>query len=308
MNRPTRNHLVLMLKGMAMGVADLVPGVSGGTIAFILGIYEELLQSVNNINLDLFKILKKEGLAKAWKQFNGNFIVALFTGILISVFSLAKLVSWLLEEHQILVWSFFFGLVLASIIYIGKQIKKWNISLIFLLVIATTLTYKITELPPLVSENSSTIFLFFTGSIAICAMILPGISGAFILVLLGAYKPILQAVRNCDFFTIGIVFLGAITGLLFFSRVLKWLFANYKNYSLVTLTGFIIGSLNKIWPWKKTVTYYTNSHGEQISFNESSVSVSPFLYEGDPQLLYAILISVVGFSLIILLEKLAIRQ
>ncbi|WP_075342024.1 DUF368 domain-containing protein [Tenacibaculum agarivorans] len=306
MNRTTKSYIVLALKGMAMGAADVVPGVSGGTIAFISGIYEELLQSISNINLSLFKTLKKEGFSAAWKQLNGNFLLALFSGIFISVVSLAKLISWLLETEPILVWSFFFGLVLASVIYVGRQIKKWNIIAVILVVLAAILAYYITTLPPLISESSSNLFLFLAGAIAICAMILPGISGSFILVLLGAYKPILQAVSDRDFVTIVIVGLGTIVGLLSFSRVLKWLFANYKNYTLAALTGFIIGSLNKIWPWKKVLTYRTNSHGEQEPFNE--LSISPFSYDGDPQLLYAILLSIIGFSIIIVLEKLAVKK
>ncbi|WP_299682753.1 DUF368 domain-containing protein [uncultured Tenacibaculum sp.] len=306
MSRTTKNYIVLALKGMAMGAADVVPGVSGGTIAFISGIYEELLQSISNINLSLFKTLKEEGFKTAWKQLNGNFLLALFSGIFISVLSLAKIISWLLETQPILVWSFFFGLVLASVIYIGKQIKKWNVLSFVLLVSAAVAAYIITTLPPLVSESSSNLFLFLSGAIAICAMILPGISGSFILVLLGAYKPILNAVSSRDFVTISFVALGSIVGLLSFSRVLKWLFANYKNYTLAALTGFIIGSLNKIWPWKKVLTYRTNSHGEKEAFNE--LSISPFSFEGDPQLLYAIILSIIGFSLIILLEKLAVKK
>ncbi len=306
MSRTTKNYLVLALKGMAMGAADVVPGVSGGTIAFISGIYEELLQSISNINLSLFKTLKKEGFAKAWKQLNGSFLLALFSGIFISILSLAKMISWLLEKHPILLWSFFFGLVLASIIYVGKQIKKWNLTAISLLIVAAVSAYIITSLPPLVSESSSTLFLFLAGAIAICAMILPGISGSFILVLLGAYKPVLAAVSNRNFLTIGIFILGCFTGLLTFSRILKWLFANYKNYTLAALTGFIIGSLNKIWPWKEVINYRTNSHGEQIPFNE--LSVSPFSFQGEPQLLYAILLAIVGFSLILVLEKLAVKE
>ncbi|TCI91888.1 DUF368 domain-containing protein [Tenacibaculum sp. M341] len=306
MRRTGKNYVILTLKGMAMGAADVVPGVSGGTIAFISGIYEELLQSISNINLSLLKTLKKDGFKKAWEQLNGNFLLALFSGIFISIISLAKVISWLLVKHPILLWSFFFGLVLASVIYVAKQITKWNILTMFLVLIATTLAYIITTLPPLVSENSSNLFLFLAGAIAICAMILPGISGSFILVLLGAYKPILAAVSNRNFVVIITVALGSLFGLLSFSRILKWLFANYKNYTLATLTGFIIGSLNKIWPWKKVLRYRTNSHGEQVPFNE--LSVSPFSYEGEPYLMYAILLMIVGFALILLLEKLAVKK
>jgi putative membrane protein len=177
---------------------------------------------------------------------------------------------------------------------------------VVLLFFGAVLAYYITTLNPMVSENSSTLFMFFAGAIAICAMILPGISGSFILVLLGAYKPVLAAINNRDFTTIAAVGLGAILGLLSFSRILKYLFANYKNYTLAVLTGFIIGSLNKIWPWKKVLTFRTNSHGEQVPFNE--LSVSPFAYEGDPKFIYASLLIVAGFALILVLEKLAVKK
>lgn len=301
--RKLKDYAIIGLKGMAMGAADVVPGVSGGTIAFISGIYEELLGSISNINLQLLKTLKNEGLKEAWKQLNGNFLLALFTGIFISIISLAKAIKYLLENEPILLWSFFFGLVLASIIYIAKQIKKWDILSFVLLLLSAFLAYYVTTLNPLVDENSSLLFLFLAGAIAICAMILPGISGAFILVLLGAYKPILTAVDERDIKTIAMVGLGAIVGLLSFSKVLKWLFANYKNYTLVVLTGFIIGSLNKIWPWKQTLTYRVNSHGIKVPFNEKSIS--PFAYDGDSQLLLAIVLAIVGFVLILVMERIA---
>lgn len=306
MDRTIKDYFVIMLKGMAMGAADVVPGVSGGTIAFISGIYEELLGSISNVNLKLLKTLQKEGFASAWRQINGNFLASLFVGIFISIVSLAKMISWLLIHHPILVWSFFFGLVLASIIYIAKQVTQWNLVSGILLILGAILAYYITTLNPLVSEHSSMSFMFLAGAIAICAMILPGISGSFILVLLGAYKPVLAAVNNRDFTTITFVGLGAIIGLLTFSKVLKYLFENYKNYTLVVLTGFIIGSLNKIWPWKKVLTYRTNSHGEQVPFNE--LSISPFSYDGNPQLMYATVLAIIGFGLILLLEKLAVKK
>jgi len=306
MTRTIRDYMVILLKGMAMGAADVVPGVSGGTIAFISGIYEELLGSISNINLKLLKTLKKEGIKAAWKQANGNFLASLLAGVFISIVSLAKIISWLLTNHPILVWSFFFGLVLASVIYIAKQVTQWNLVSGILLILGAILAYYITTLNPLVSEHSSMSFMFLAGAIAICAMILPGISGSFIFVLLGAYKPVLAAVNNRDLTTIAVVALGAIIGLLSFSRVLKYLFANYKNYTLVVLTGFIIGSLNKIWPWKKVLTYRTNSHGEQVPFNE--LSISPFSYDGNPQLMYSVMLALLGFGLILMLEKLAVKK
>ena len=305
MSRTIKDFVIIGFKGMAMGAADVVPGVSGGTIAFISGIYEELLTSISNVNLSLLKTLKSNGIKAAWKQVNGSFLLSLFIGVFVSIVSLAKAIKWMLENEPILLWSFFFGLVLASVIYIAKQIAKWNVLTFIMLISGAILAYYITTLNPLVSENSSPLFLFLAAALAICAMILPGISGAFILVLLGAYKPVLAAVNNREFTTIAIVGAGAITGLLTFSRVLKWLFTNYKNYTLAVLTGFIIGSLNKIWPWKETLTWRTNSHGVKVPFNQQSVS--PLSFE-DNQLLYATLLAMVGFGLILLMERLAVKN
>ncbi|MDA9349255.1 MAG: DUF368 domain-containing protein [Polaribacter sp.] len=306
MVRKLQDYFVIGLKGMAMGAADVVPGVSGGTIAFISGIYEELLSTISNVNLSLLKTLKTSGIKAAWKQLNGSFLTALFLGIFVSIVSLAKVIKHLLESQPILLWSFFFGLVLASIIYIAKQITDWNFKAFLVLIIGAVLAYFITTLNPLVSENSSSLFVFLAGAIAICAMILPGISGSFILVLLGAYKPVLEAINNRDFKTILVFMAGAVVGLLTFSRVLKWLFKNHKNLTLAVLTGFIIGSLNKIWPWKETLTWRINSRGVEVPFNQQSIS--PFSFDEDPQLIMAIVFAVLGFVLILGMEKLAIKK
>jgi len=296
-------YLVITLKGIAMGAADVVPGVSGGTIAFISGIYEELLSSISSVSLKSLRILKTEGIKPFWKAINGNFLLALLIGVAISIFSLAKLISWALENEPILVWSFFFGLVLASIIYVGKQISEWNFLMFFILIIGAGIAYYITTLEPIITENSSMLFIFIAGAIAICAMILPGISGAFILVLLGAYKPVLEAIDEKDVKLLGILALGAVVGLLTFSKILKWFFIKYRNLTLAILTGFIIGSLNKIWPWKEVISWRVNSHGKQVPLNEESILPSTF--NGDPQLLMAILLAILGFSMIIILEKLS---
>jgi len=306
MKRSLKDYIIISLKGMAMGAADVVPGVSGGTIAFISGIYEELLESISSFNFGLIRVLKDKRFKSVWEKVNGSFLAALFTGVLISIISLAKLIETLLENHPILIWSFFYGLVLASIIYIGKQISKWNTGSVLFLIIGGILAFYITTLNPMVSENSSAWFLFLAGMIAICAMILPGISGSFILVLLGAYKPVLNALNTRDLTSIFVFMFGAIVGLLTFSRILKWFFSTYKNYTLATLTGFIIGSLNKIWPWKETISWRTNSKGIEVPFNTSSVS--PFSFEGDSQLMMAILLAIIGFGLILLLEKLAVKK
>jgi putative membrane protein len=265
MQRRFIDYLIISFKGMAMGAADAVPGVSGGTIAFISGIYEELIATISNVNLFTLKILKTEGFIAFWKKLNGNFILALLTGIIISFVSFMKLAKYLIEYHPVLIWSFFFGLIIASIYFVGKQITKWSLSAMLVVVIGALIAYYITSLPSL-ANNDNPFFLFFAGAIAICAMILPGISGSFILVILGAYKTLSDAIDSFNFNKIVIFALGAIVGLLSFSRVLKWLFKHYHNLTLALLTGFIFGSLNKIWPWKLTMTVMHDDSGTVVPF------------------------------------------
>ncbi|WP_089887720.1 DUF368 domain-containing protein [Kriegella aquimaris] len=298
------HYAIVTLKGMAMGAADVVPGVSGGTIAFISGIYEELITSINNIEPSLFKVWKNEGFNVFWRKLNGNFLVALFLGIAISILSLAKFISWLLVNEAILLWSFFFGLVVASIFFVGKAIEKWNIAAVLVLLIGAALAYYITILPP--SENVESLpFLFLSGALAVCAMILPGISGAFILVLLGSYKTILDAVHERNVQIIATVGLGAIFGLLSFAKLLKWMFNHYKNITLALLTGFILGSLNKIWPWKEVLE--TQTFGDKI-ITVKEQNISPMAFDGDAQITYAIIAAIIGFSLIFVLERTASKK
>lgn len=287
-----------------MGAADAVPGVSGGTIAFISGIYEELIATISNVNFSLITTLKTEGIQATWKQVNGNFLLSLMAGIFVSFVSFMQLAKYLLEHHPILIWSFFFGLVLASIIYVAKQIEKWNLPLVVFSLIASFLAYYITTLPSL-ANNESSIFLFISAAIAICAMILPGISGAFILVLLGAYKSLSTAFNELDIKKIFIFIAGALIGLLSFSKLLKWLFNNHKNTTLAILTGFIIGSLNKIWPWKQTLTTRIDSKGIEVPVLQKSILPEKFtsLYQIDAQVSFAILLMLTGFISIIILEK-----
>ncbi len=286
-----------------MGAADVVPGVSGGTIAFISGIYEELLTSISSFNLGLIGVLRKEGIKAVWNKVNGNFLLALFIGIAISIVSLAKAIKWLLENEPVLLWSFFFGLVLASIIYIAKQITSWNGVTILYSILGIAFGYAITVIPSVSSQEANLLFLFFAGAIASCAMILPGISGSYILLLMGAYATVMTAVTDRDLVVIAVVAVGVIVGLLSFSRVLKWLFSKYKNIMLAALMGIMIGSINKIWPWKETVTTYTDRHGEVKPLLEKSIL--PGSYEGDPQIMMAVVLAVAGFALIFLLERLA---
>ncbi|MDC3388726.1 DUF368 domain-containing protein [Flavobacteriaceae bacterium] len=287
-----------------MGAADAVPGVSGGTIAFISGVYEELITSISQINFSLIKTFKNKGFKALWQQANGNFLLSLIIGIFISFVSFMKLAKYLLETEPILIWSFFFGLVLASILYVAKQIEKWNFLSFTLTITAAFLAYYITTLPSL-ANNDNPIFLFLSAAIAICAMILPGISGAFILVLLGAYKTLSTAFDELNFKNIIIFIFGAIIGLLSFSKLLKWLFSNHKNSTLAVLTGFIIGSLNKIWPWKETLSFRINSKGIEVPVIQESILPEKYilLYQIDAQVQFAIVLMMIGFFSIILLEK-----
>jgi putative membrane protein len=305
MKRNFVDYFILVFKGMAMGAADVVPGVSGGTIAFISGIYEELIATLNSINLNSLKTLKLQGVSATWKKINGNFLLALFGGILLSILSLSKLVAWLLHEEPVLLWAFFFGLVLASIIFVLKKINQWNSAVFLGLILGGVFAYQLTQLNALGNSDSNW-YLFLSGAIAICAMILPGISGAFILVILGSYANVLQALNDKDIAKITIFMTGALIGILSFSRLLKWLFKRFKNMTLAVLTGFMIGALSKIWPWKKTLSFRENSDGISVPLKEQCIA--PFSFDGDPQILSAIGLMLFGFLMIFFLEKIGAKN
>ena len=315
MQRSFFSYLTIIFKGIAMGAADVVPGVSGGTIAFISGIYEELIESIDKINLGVFKIWKTDGFKTAWNSINGTFLVALFSGIAISILSLAKLIKWLLHNEPVLLWSFFFGLVLASILYISKQIKNCSPSVFVAVVLTSVLSYYITLAEPFASPDSP-YYLLFCGFIAIIAMILPGVSGAFILLILGAYQTAIDTINNLRdglftgnmelfkeaFINFSLLALGAIVGIKVFSKLLNWMFKHKKNLTLAILTGFMIGSLNKIWPWKEVLSTRVNSEGNKVPLLEKSIL--PTNFDGDSQLLTASVFIIIGFFTILLLERL----
>ncbi len=282
-----KKSLALFLKGMAMGAADVVPGVSGGTIALISGIYPKLLDAISNIKPSLLSELSNKGFAFVAEKIHLKFLITLFAGIFASVLTLAKGISYLLEFHPILIWSFFLGLILGSILLMVKQIKGKRSLVIIAGLLGVLLAAGVGFLP--VGEDTSTLpYLFLSGALAICAMILPGISGSFILVILGSYEPILQAVHQRDLKTIAVVGAGAIIGLLSFARILKWFFHRYPNTTLALMTGFIAGSIPAVWPWKDAV---------------SGNLYLPSLGLDSDQLLLAILLSHLGLFLIIGLEK-----
>jgi putative membrane protein len=314
-----KKHFTVVIKGMFMGAADVVPGVSGGTIAFITGIYEELIKTIDVLNPALFKDFFKNGFKNTFVKYNLGFLLALVTGIAISILSLSKLLTYLLHTYPVLLWAFFFGLVLASILYIIKQITSWNILVIIAIMIGSIISYYITIAQPLGSPDSWW-YIIFSGFIAIIAMILPGISGAFLLLLLGSYQVILGSISGLieeilnakwskawEYLSNLLLFgIGCIMGLKVFSRILTWLFEHQKNVTLALLTGFMIGSLNKLWPWKKVLKYRIDSHGNEVAFLEKSILPQDFA--GDKQITFVVLLVITGFLLILTLEKWANKK
>ncbi len=300
MERKLKDYAVLMLKGMGMGAADVVPGVSGGTIAFIVGIYDELINSIKSINLESLKLFFSGKWATFWKKINGNFLFFLLAGIGISVFSLAKLITWLLVNQPILVWSFFFGLVLASTWFVSRDIKEWKSWKTWVaFVIGAVVAFYITVATP-AETPSNLLFIFLCGAIAICAMILPGISGSFILVLLGKYFFIMDAVKTLDVVVIAVFGAGVCIGITSFSHILSYALAHFRNITLAVLTGFMLGSLNKVWPWKEVVETFVDSHGEVKPLIETNILPNAHVPE-------AVVLMVAGFFLVYFLEKLSAK-
>lgn len=283
-----------------MGAADVVPGVSGGTIAFITGIYEELIDSIKSVNADAVRKLFKEGIPAAWEHINGTFLVILFAGIITSIVTLAKGITYLLETHPVLVWAFFFGLIVASALLIGKSIQSWSVLKVVGLLAGAAIAYYITIASPAETSESNW-FVFLSGAIAICAMILPGISGSFILLLLGKYKYILASVSELRVDVVLVFIGGCFVGLLTFARLLSWMFKHAKELTIAILTGFMIGSLNKVWPWKITTETTIDRHGEEIPLVQESVM--PYNFDGDPQMWWSIGLALAGFVAIWILEK-----
>lgn len=303
MDRTIKDYILLILKGVAMGAADVVPGVSGGTIAFISGIYEELINSIKSVNGKTLKLIINGKLVEFWKAINGTFLAVLFSGIMFSIFSLAKALKFLLNNHPILIWSFFFGLIVASAIYVARSIKKWDFGIVTAGIAGIAIAWFITVLSP-AEANPTYWYLFISGAIAICAMILPGISGSFILVLLGVYKFILEAVGDFKISVIFTLMAGAAIGIISFSNVLSWLLRKYHNLTIAVLAGFMVGSLNKVWPWKQVTETFIDRHGELKPLVE--VNILPGTYEQITQkpalLFWATTLAIFGFALIFIIE------
>jgi putative membrane protein len=303
--RTFKDYIFLTLKGMGMGAADVVPGVSGGTIAFITEIYEELVESIKSVNPGAVKKVFQEGIRGFWKAINGNFLAAVFLGILISVFTLANVLEHLLQGYPILVWSFFFGLIIASAIYVARKISDWDWKKIAAVLAGIVIAYLITTLTPAKTPNAYW-FVFLSGALAICAMILPGISGAFILLLLGKYQFILGSINDLDFLILGVFFVGAVVGLISFSNLLSWLLHRFHNLTIAVLSGFMIGSLNKVWPWKRTLETFTDRHGEVQPLVQKNILPGQFecVTNQESHFILALLAAVAGIILIFAVESL----
>ena len=307
-----RKYLLLYFKGLLMGAADIVPGVSGGTMALITGIYKELISSIDQINLKQLKLLKQEGFAAFWKAINGSFLFPLFLGIASGILFLSGIITYLLDHHAILLWAFFFGLILASIYVLIKQFSLKTLTHYSLLLLGFLIAFGITQLKPAGASNNL-LYLFVSSMIAIIAMILPGISGAFIFILLGVYKEVLATVKGAiavllDFDWISfkaiytkvvVIGLGIVFGLKLFSRLLTWLFNHQKEATLSVLIGFMIGALPKIWPWKESKII-----DQQTIFT----NVNPLYFDGDAQLGMAIGLIFLGATALIMLERYALKK
>ena len=305
-DRTLKDYLFVMLKGLCMGAADVVPGVSGGTIAFITGIYDEWLSSLKRCTPAVLLRLKREGFVKTWQYINGNFLLALFGGILISLKTFAAIVLMAMDSYPILVWAFFSGLVAASIYLLVREQRGWGVAEFIGLVLGIAFILAISLMAPAQLPGHGWI-LFLGGFVAICAMILPGISGSFILLLVGLYPVFLQAIHNLEIVKLLWFGAGCITGLVVFSRFLLWLLNSYHSQTLAVLIGFLVGSLYVTWPWKNALLTTTNSDGKTVVLQQENLN--PFNYLSvtgtEPTIGLALLWAFLGIALVIGVEMIA---
>jgi len=313
-----RERIKLFLKGMAMGAADTVPGVSGGTIAFISGIYEELLGSIRSIGPQTLVVLRKQGIPAAWRQVNGSFLATLLAGIATSILLLVRPITWALKNEPVLLWSFFFGLIAASVWLCGRLVRHWTIGPFVGMALGTGIAVGV-GLMGAGSGSDSLWFYFFAGALAICAMILPGISGSFILLLLGAYGPVMSALKGFDIPIIAVFIVGCVAGLMAFSRLLSWMFTRHHDLTVSSLTGFLLGSLTIIWPWKEVLSTRV------VHAGKPDEHLAPFLttnvwppdyavvtpndvllgvVDKDPQIVLAVVLMLVGAALLLAMDRL----
>ena len=301
-NRSFPDNIVLGVKGFCMGASDVVPGVSGGTMAFILGIYEELIDAIKSFDLKSLQYLVTLKFRSLLDRISWQFLLSVGIGIFVAIFTLSRLLSWLLQNRPVFIWSFFLGLILASVLSVSRRVEAWRILTWVCLVGGTLGSYFLVGLVP-VSTPDDYWFLFLCGAVAICAMILPGISGSYILVLLGKYRYVLDAVNHRDFLVLGLVAVGACVGIIAFSRILGWLLKNYHDLMVATLTGLMIGSLRKVWPWKETLESVVDSHGQMVPLVQSNIL--PGQWNGE--VLAALFLMAAGLIVVLFLDRLGNR-
>ena len=290
----------LVLKGWAMGAANVIPGVSGGTIAFVTGIYEELIHSIKSFDATAVGLLLGGRFRAFARHINLGFLVAIFLGVAISVFSLAFLLTWLFENEEFYTMSFFFGLILASVVVVGKQVKRWNATPVISLLAGTGIAVALAFFEP-ATENTSMFYVFLCGIAAVCSMILPGLSGSYILLIMGNYVLILNAVEELDFGLLLPLLVGCVVGLILFSHLLDFVFRRAHDATVALLTGFVLGSLLIIWPWKNTLT-------EAIGGEEKAVGYEWFAPSLDGTLLAALLMIAIGAAAVLLIERMGATQ
>jgi len=309
-------HLSNVLRGMAMGSADIVPGVSGGTIALLLGVYEPLLGSLRTLTEPAFvQALIQRRFREAFEILPWRFLVGLGSGVLLAALTLAHLLSWLLANRPALLWSFFAGLVLASVFVVAGRVARWPAPRFLQFFAGAVGAFVVVGLVPAQTPNDP-LFLFLSGALAICAMILPGISGAFILVLLGKYQHVLDAVSNGDVLTLAIVAVGAGAGLVTVARFLSWLFNRYHDGTLAFLAGLMLGSLRKLWPWKRGVVWMRDSngdfvvdaHGDPVVLVEANIFPDLAVPGMAEEVIAAAILAVVGFLLVLAINRLGLRS
>ena len=306
-----KDYISLFLKGLGMGAANVIPGVSGGTIALITGIFERLINAIKSFNLKALKLLIKGDFKALIRHTDLYFLISVLTGIAISILSLAHVLDFLFKNYPVYIWSFFFGLILASVYFVGRSINKWNVPVIISFIAGTAIAVSISVLSP-ASEDTSMLYLFICGIVAACSMILPGLSGSFVLILMGNYQLVMiDAVNSLNVKVLLPVVVGAGVGLLGFSYILSWVFQRFRNQTIAILTGFILGSLGILWPWKNEI-YKTNDLGELIVKSGGEKVVEGYKWfipsTFNHEVMLAIVFVLTGIIIIWMLEKLAAQK